>query len=65
MGYSHKQIRLKGVQLTNTAKSVQWKFINPNTKLEQIDWIPYSHIDEIHPTEIVITDWIARKIGAI
>ena len=40
MGYSHKQVRLKGSQLTNTAKSIQWKFINPNTKLEQIDWIP-------------------------
>ena len=65
MGYSHKQVRLKGSQLTNTAKAVQWKFINPNTNLDQIEWIPYSHIDEIHLNEIVITDLIARKIGVI
>lgn len=65
MGYSHKQVRLKGNQLSNTAKSVQWEFVNPNTALKQVEWIPYSHIDEIHPAEIVITDWIARKIGVI
>lgn len=65
MGYSHKQIKLAGNQISNTPKAIQWEFINPNTKIKQIDWLSYSHIDEIHPAEVVITEWLARKIGVI
>ena len=57
------QVRLKGTQLSNSAKAIQWEFISPHTKLKQVEWIPYSHIDEIHPNEIVISEWIARKLG--
>ena len=46
MRYSHKQVRLKGIQL---AKSVQCSL--PHRQLRN--------------NEIIITDWIARKIGVI
>lgn len=59
-----KKVKLNGKILQQTQKAIQLEFISPHNKhLTCTDWIPYSQILEIHQDYVVITEWMAKKLG--
>lgn len=58
------RVKLPGRVLHQTTKAIQFEYSNPlNTALTLTEWIPYSQVSEIHDDYIVISNWLARKIG--
>jgi len=56
--------RLSGKVLQQTSKAIQFEYTSPdNPILKQVDWIPFSQVSQIHDDYIVITQWLARKLG--
>lgn len=64
MTRQQETFRLSGKVLQQTAKAIQFEYTSLDNKiLKQIDWIPFSQISQIHDDYIVITQWLARKLG--
>lgn len=59
-----KSFKLPGKILHQTTKAVQFEYTSPENKiLKLVDWIPFSQVSQLHDDYIVITNWMARKLG--